>query len=124
MRKAVLILRLLCGAFWLTFGLNGFLHFFAVPAPSAEGAAFMAALEASGYVMPLVYASQIVAGILLLCGCYVSLALLTLAPVVANIVLYDCFLNPAGLTIGIILLAIYLLLLYAYRKRFMPLLQK
>jgi hypothetical protein len=124
MRNALSGLRILYGAFWLIFGLNGFLHFFSVPAPSEQGAAFMAALETAGYVMPLVYGSQVVAGTLLLCGCYITLALLILAPVVGNIMLYDWFLNLSGLTIGIILLVIYLLLVYAYRQRLAPLLMK
>lgn len=124
MRNAFHGLRIIYGTFWLVFGLNGFLHFFAVPAPGEQGAAFMAALEAAGYVMPLVYGSQVVAGIMLLCGCYIPLALLILAPVVGNILLYDWFLNPSGLTIGIILLVIYLMLLYAYRRRLAPLFAK
>lgn len=124
MHKIICALRVVYGAFWLVFGLNNFLHFFPIPAPSEQGAAFMAALAATGYLLPLVYGAQIAAGAMLLAGRYVPLALLILAPVVGNIVLYDWFLNPSGLTIGIILLAIYLVLLYAYRQRFTPLLAK
>lgn len=123
MSKMVAGLRLLYGVFWMTFGLNGFLHFFQVPEPQGEAAAFLQALVAAGYVMPLVYASQIVAGAMLLLGRYLALALVLLAPVVGNIVLYDFFLNHAGVTIGIIILVIYLVLLYAHRKRLMPLLK-
>ncbi len=124
MRRALQILCAIYGAFWLVFGLNGFLHFFPVPEPTEQGADFMAALETAGYVLPLVYGSQIAAGLILLSGRSIPLALLILAPVVGHIVLYDFFLNPAGLTIGIIIMAIYLLLLYAYRKRFVPLLAR
>jgi len=124
MRKLVLPFRLLFGAFWLVFGMNGFLHFFPIPAPQPEGLAFTQALDAAGYVMPLVYATQAICGLLLLLGSYVPLALALLGPIVANILLYDLFLNPPGLTIGVIILAVYLALLYAYHRHFLPLLQR
>lgn len=124
MRNLVSAFRVIYGTFWLIFGLNGFWHFFPIPQPAEQGAAFMAALESAGYVMPMVYGSQIVAGMLLLLGRYMPLALLILAPIVGNIVLYDAFLNPHGLVIGMIIMAIYLVLLYAQRKRFMPLLAR
>lgn len=124
MRKLALPLRLLFGVFWLVFGMNGFMHFFPVPAPRPEGLALMQALEAAGYVLPLVYGTQVICGLLLLLGSYVPVALALLGPVVANILLYDLFLNPPGLTIGVIILAVYLGLLYAYRRQFLPFLQR
>lgn len=124
MRIFILVARLIFGLFWLIFGLNGFLHFFPTPAPTAEAADFMDALMHAGYVMPLIYATQVIAGISLLSGWMVPLALIMLGPVVGNIVLYDAFLNPAGLVIGMVVLVIYMFLLYAYRQAFLPLLAR
>ena len=116
-------LRLLFGAFWLVFGLNNFFHFFPVPSPAPQAAAFMAALEQTGYVMPLVFATEVLVGVMLLTNRWVPLALLMLAPILANILLYDLFLNQAGLAIGAVLVVIYNLLLYGQRRVFSPLLR-
>ena len=97
--------------------------FFPVPEPSSNGAAFMQALENAGYVMPAVYGAQVVCGLLLLTRRFVPLALLLLSPVIANILLYDVFLNHGGLVIGTVIALIYAAILYNKRGSFMPLLQ-
>lgn len=123
MSKIFTGLTAVLGLFWLIFGLNNFLHFFPIPEPSAAGAAFMTALNNTGYAMPIVYAMQIVAGIMLLARRFVPMALLMLAPIVANILLYDIFLNPSGLLIGGVITALYVALLFERREKFYPLLQ-
>lgn len=122
MRIAFSVLTRVFGLFWLVFGMNGLFHFFPVPAPAAESAYFMEALERATYVMPLVYGLQVCVGLLLLLQCCVPLALLLAAPIVGNIVLYDLFLNPSGLAIGIVIAVIEVLLLWRNRAAFMPLL--
>jgi putative oxidoreductase len=122
MKTALKILTALFGLFWLVFGLNNFLHFFPVPEPSKAGADFMQALENAGYVLPIVYVAQIVAGLMLLIRRFLPLALLLLAPVIVNILLYDIFLNPSGLVIGGVIGALYATLLFDHRYKFTPLL--
>lgn len=123
MNKIFMGLTAVFGVFWLVFGLNNFLHFFSIPKPSEEGAAFLNALENTGYAMPIVYATQIVAGLMLLARRFVPLALLMLAPIIANIMLYDLFLNPSGLAVGGVITAFYIALLFERREKFLPLLQ-
>lgn len=123
MKTALKIITALFGLFWLVFGLNNFLHFFPIPEPSQAGAEFMHALESTGYILPLVYGAQIVAGLLFLAGRLVPLALLLLAPIVANILLYDLFLNPSGLVIGCSIGALYAAVLFDRRHKFIPLLK-
>lgn len=123
MKTALKIITALFGLFWLVFGLNNFLHFFPIPEPSQEGADFMRALENTGYVLPLVYGAQIIAGLLLLVRRFVPLALLVLAPIVANILLYDLFLNPSGLVIGGVIGALYAAVLFDHKHKFIPLLK-
>ncbi len=117
------IMTALFGLFWLVFGLNNFLHFFPIPAPSAAGADFMQALENTGYLLPLINGSQIVAGSMLLVRRFIALALLLLAPVLANILLYDLFLNPSGLAIGSLIGLFYAAILFDHRQKFIPLLK-
>ena len=123
MKYIDIIVTAIFGLFWLIFGANGFLHFFTPPQPTGAAADFMQALEKTGYVMPLVYAAQIIAGLMLLTRYLVPLALLMLAPVVANIFLYDLFLNSAGLPSGVVITALYLFLLFTNKKYFMPFLK-
>jgi len=123
MKTALKIITALFGLFWLVFGLNNFLHFFAIPEPSQAGADFMQALENTGYVLPLVYSAQIVTGIMLISRKFVPLALLVLAPVIANILLYDLFLNPSGLVIGAVISVLYAAVLFDHKQKFIPLLK-
>lgn len=122
MKTALSVLGRIFGLFWLIFGMNGLFHFFPIPAPPAESAYFMAALEKVGYVMPLVYGLEAVAGFMLLIGAFVPLALLLLAPVTFNIVMYDVVMNPGGLAIGIVIAGIHALLLWKHRAIYRPML--
>jgi hypothetical protein len=45
--------RLLLGAIFFVFGLNGFLHFIPQPPPTGLAAVFAGGLGASGYFFPL-----------------------------------------------------------------------
>lgn len=123
MKTALKIVTALLGLFWLIFGLNNFFHFFPIPAPSGAGADFIQALDKAGYVLPLVYGTQVVAGAMLLARRFVPLTLLLLAPIVANILLYDLFLNPSGLAIGIVITVFYAAVLFDHRQKFIPLLK-
>jgi len=117
MKSVIKTLTLLFAVFWIIFGLNGILHFFPIPAPIPESAFFMEALERSGYAMPLTYALEVIGGILLLIPKFRFVSLLLLTPVTLNIVLYDLFLNPGGLVIGLVIAAIHALLLWDKRNR-------
>lgn len=123
MRTSTFILSRIFGLFWLIFGLNGLFHFFPIPAPPQDSAYFMEALARSGYALPLIYGLEVVGGLMLLLGGWTTLALLLLAPVTANILLYDLALNPGGLTIGIAIAALHAFLLWRSRAAFMPLLR-
>jgi len=83
----------------------------------------MQALENTDYLLPLVYGAQIIAGLMLLARRFVPLALLLLAPIVANILLYDLFLNPSGLVIGGLIGALYAAVLFDHKQKFIPLLK-
>ena len=49
---------------------------------------------------------------------FVSLALLLLAPVVVNIVAFHLFLEPTGLVIAMVVLALHVYLLWTHRSAF------
>lgn len=125
-RHATLVTRVLTGLLFTVTGLNGFLNFMPAPDPATmapEGVAFTAALYATGYMLQLASGVQVVAGVLLLAGRFVPLALAILAPMVVNIFLIHVFLEPSGLGIAILVVLAEIGLAWAYRDRFRPMLQ-
>jgi hypothetical protein len=115
--------RVFLGAAFLTFGLNGFLHFLPMPSPPAAAASFFGALAATGYMLPLIKGTEVVAALLLLGNRFVPLALALLAPGLVNILLFHVFLAPAGIGLPLVLLATELYLAWTYRAAFAPMLQ-
>lgn len=117
-RKLPTIARIFLGALFLLFGLNGFLHFLPMPPAPEKAGAFLGALAATGYMFPLIKETEVLAGILLLTGRFVPLALTILAPIVINIVAYHAALAPEGLALPVVLTAVGVYLAYAYRGSF------
>ena len=113
--------RLGLGLVFTVFGLNGFLNFIPHAPPTGAAGAFIGALAASGYMFPLLKATEVVAGVLLLTRRAVPFALTLLAPVVVNIVAFHVFLDPAGSALGLVSLALGLYLAWTERAVFAPL---
>jgi len=116
------VARLVLGAGFTVFGLNGFLHFIPMPPPPPAAGSFLGALVATGYMFPLIKSTEVVSGLLLLGNRYVPLALTLLAPVLVNIVAFHAFLAPAGLALPLVLLAAELYAAWSYRATFAPML--
>jgi putative oxidoreductase len=115
--------RLFLGLVFTVFGLNFFLHFIPQPAAPPQADAFVGALVAGGYLMPLLASTQVLAGLLLLRNRFVPLALALLAPIVVNIVGFHLALAPAGLPVALTVLAAQLYLAWSQRQAFAPMLR-
>jgi putative oxidoreductase len=123
MKAAALVARLLLGLVFTVFGLNGFLHFMPnMPMPQ-PAVSFFTGLAAAPYMLPLLFATQVLGGVLLLIGIFVPLALLLLAPVIVNIVLFHAFLVPGGLPMALVVLILALFLAWTRRDVFGPVLR-
>lgn len=83
----------------------------------------MSSLSATGYVLPIVGAFEIFIGMLLLLRKWVPFALLLLAPISLNVLLFHIFLNLSGILPAIITIAINTVLIYKYWKAYKPLFQ-
>jgi hypothetical protein len=124
-RHAATGARVLLGLAFVVFGLDGFIHFFPQPDPSTippGAAALGGAFMASGYLLPLIKGTEVAVGALLLANRFVPLALVLLAPVMVNIVLFHAFLAPSGLALVAVLLALHLFLSWMHRGVYRPLL--
>jgi uncharacterized membrane protein YphA (DoxX/SURF4 family) len=125
MRYVTLIARILFGLAFTVFGLNGVLMsvfdkaFMPPPKEMPEAAAsFFQALTATRFMLPLIGGVQLVSGVMILTGVMVPLGLTLLAPIVVNIVLYHHYVDPTGLGIAYVVLALELFLAYAYGPAF------
>jgi uncharacterized membrane protein YphA (DoxX/SURF4 family) len=116
--KLPLVARLLLGLIFFVFGLNGFFHFLPMPPMQGAPASFMGALAATGYMFPLIKGTEVVAGLALLSGRAVPLALTLLAPVIVNITLFHVVLAPSNFGMIAFLLAAEIYLAWAYRDSF------
>jgi uncharacterized membrane protein YphA (DoxX/SURF4 family) len=79
---------------------------------------FVSALMKSHYMMPLVWGTEIVAGLLILVGVFVPFALVILAPILVNILLFHLFLAPSGLGMAIILCILAAVVAWQHRRAF------
>ena len=115
--------RVLLGSVFLVFGLNGFLNFMALPEHPAPAQAFLGALAATGYMFPLIKATEVAVGLGLLLNRFVPLALVVLMPVTVNIMLFHAAFEPASLAMPLVLLALQLYLAWTQRQSYRPLLR-
>lgn len=103
------IARLLLGFFFLIFGLNGFFHFLSGPTYTGIPGALMIALNETKYFFPFLSTLETLCGFFLLMDLYVPLALVILAPILGNILLFHFFLAR-----GLIFLPVGLAVVYLY----------
>ena len=117
MKIAVLIARILLGLVFVVFGLNGFLQFLHMPMPAGLPAQFMGAIFASHYYV-VIFAAQIIGGVLLLSGYYVPLGLTILGPLLVNILTFHATMAPAGLPLAILWTILWVIVFVGYRPAF------
>lgn len=116
--------RILLGLIFFVFGLNGFLQFFPQPPMPEAAGAFAGALAATGYMFPLIKGIEVICGALLLAGQFIPLALVLLAPIIVNIVLFHAVLAPEGIVVSIVILVAELVLARANWSAYQPLLKR
>src|ERR1700740_1238253 len=122
MRTASVLARYLGGVIFLVFGLNGFLNFIALPPPGGIAGQFMGALYASHYLW-VIFAFQVIAGVLLLANRYVPLAVAVLAPVIVNILTFHALMAPSGLPLALIVTVLWAVIFVDVRPAFAGLFQ-
>jgi hypothetical protein len=111
MRIGGVIARYLLGLMFTVFGLNGFLQFIRQPPPTNPVALqFFIAITASHF-SAFFFAVQLVAGLLLLSGYFIPLALVLLAAEIYNILAFHLTMAPATIGPGLLAAVLWVSLL-------------
>lgn len=121
MKIVALIARILLGLIFFVFGLNGFLHFIPATLPSGTAGQFLVALKASHYAY-LVFAVQLIAGVLLLVNRFVPLAVVLLGAELANILAFHITMLPETAAPAVVATILWLIVAYDVRGALRPLL--
>ena len=117
------ILRMLLGVSLLIFGMNKFIAFIPIFDMAPAAANFMESLNSTGYVLYVVASLELLIGVLLLFKKWVPFALVLLAPIVVNVLLFHLFLDVSGMFVAVLMLAITGVLIYKYWKSYSSLFQ-
>ncbi len=98
---------------------SGFLPLPKLPLKAGE---FMSSLDTAGYILPFVGALEVYIGGLLILKKWVPFALILLAPISVNILLFHFFLDLSGGMIGALVVAtLNIILIYKHWSQFKPL---
>ncbi len=114
--KIVLVSRVLLGLVMLVFGLNGLMMFtlgngfIPAPPPTGDMSTVFAGFMATKYLMILVKILEVIAGVLLLWGSFLNLAIILLGPIMVNIFFIHLFVDRSGLIPSIIFCALYVVI--------------
>ena len=121
--KLLMSVQIIAGLMLVVFGSNKFFGFLDMQPGTLEMAAFMMALFKSGYLMQLVAAVEIMAGISFLLNRYTALMAVVLMPVMLNAFLVHLFLDPAGIAGASVLLIITIVIMFRNKERYQALLK-
>ncbi len=123
MKIAVIIVRILLGALYVFSSIVVLFHL--MPQPEQTGAAktFMDGMVATGYLLPLIKITELLCGLALVIGRFVSLATVVIFPISLNILLFHIFVVPEGVAVGVFIVLANLFIAYAYREKYKPMLE-
>jgi len=119
--KITMGLRILFGLFLLIFGINKFAGFMEFPPIPGDGGTLMGIYFTSGF-MKIIGVLEILAGLALLVGKYVPLALTFAIAIMFNAVIFHALHDMANIVGALVGMVLGLILFYAYRDRFTSLL--
>ena len=117
MKIARLIAQYLLGVGFFVFGLNGFLQFMKPPQPPVGLVAeFQDVMMIKSHYFWLVAGCQMLVGLLFLANRYVTLGLVILAAILANILTFHLAMDPGGIVPGVICSILWVIVAWNARK--------
>ena len=118
MKIASVISRYLLGLMFTVFGLNGFFNFIHQPPPTNPLAIQFFIATSASHFAAFFFAAQVVAGLLLLSGYFVPLALTMLAAELYNILAFHLTLAPGTIAPALVACVLWVLAFRQYRESF------
>ncbi len=123
MKHLPTISRYVMALILIVFGANKLVPFLPNPELSQEAFTFLGAIMETGYLFKFIGLVEVITGLLLAFNRFVPVALIVIAPISINIVLFHAFLDtPTVLGPGLLLLILNIYLLFAYKKYYDPML--
>jgi uncharacterized membrane protein YphA (DoxX/SURF4 family) len=110
--KLTMVLRIVLGLILVVFGANKFFNFMPAMEMPAPAGNLMGAMMDSGYLFNLIGVTEVVVGLLLLIKKWVPFALVVLAPLSLNMILFHLFLAPAGIGPAAVVTLLNIVLIY------------
>ncbi|NJN26668.1 MAG: DoxX family membrane protein [Cyclobacteriaceae bacterium] len=123
MKIAVIIVRVLMGILFVFGAVAYFFELFPQPEMTGSFKTFNEGMEASGYMMPMVKALELICGLSFIIGRYVALAAVVIFPIAVNILMVHLLLVPEGLPIALFVFFGTLFLAYYHRQKYTALFQ-
>jgi putative oxidoreductase len=124
MKIATIIIRILVGLFLLFASVTYFLKSFPTPELTGNMKIFNDGLMASGYLMPLAKAVELLCGLSFVTGKFLKISAIILVPVTLNILLINIFMTPQGTPLASVLFLANLFIIYrnwdSYKHLFTP----
>lgn len=114
-----IVLRIVLGLILLLFGMDKLFGFLPMGTPAVDS--FMNALIKTGYMMPLLGFSEVAIGVLLLMNKWKGFALVWLAPISVNMILFHLKFDITTIGPAVLVASINVYLIYQNRKRFLGL---
>lgn len=117
------ILRIILGLGLLFFGLSKLIHFNFMPTHiyTGDAAIFIDSLSDTGYILKVIGFLEICIGLLLIINKAVPFALILLAPISVNILLFHLFMDTPGLILAMVVILLNVILIYKHWKAYRPL---
>jgi putative oxidoreductase len=115
------IIRIVLGLLLVVFGANKLFPFIPMEPPSGAAGDFLNSLGATGYIFPILGVLEIFIGVLLLLKKWVAFALILLAPISINILLFHLFLDIPGVVMSIGVAVFNGILIYKLWPQYRPL---
>ena len=108
--------RVLLGLIFFVFGLNGLVPIPGMPQPQLNDHAmrFFISLADTGYLLFLIKIIETICGALILSGILLPFALVLIAPILVNIVLFHTFLDRSGMGMAYFMLLMWACLVWCY----------
>lgn len=118
MKIVKLVLYILFGLMFLNAGLNKFFNYMPMPELTPEQIKFFTAFASISWLIPLVAIVEIIGGVLVMIPKTRALGAIVLLPVMVGILVHHLTVDPSGVVIAVVLMAINILAIVDNWKKY------